>query len=158
MPYLFFKSGFFTNDSAALGALKYTTNKFYRVTGSSTQLKGVEPDVVMPSTYDYMDLLGETALDNALPWDTIGSASFDKLNRVQPFVAELKKRSAARVATDKDFAYVREDIEQVKKVMGDKSISLDEADRLKEMEENEARQKARRAGTQDPQMAGRTDL
>ena len=99
--------------------------------------------MVLPSTYDYMDVLGETALENAMARDTTNSAVFEKLNLVQPFLSELNKRSAARVAADKDFAYVREDIERVKKVMGDKNISLNEASRLKEAEENEARQKAR---------------
>jgi carboxyl-terminal processing protease len=129
----------------SLGELKYTTNKFYRVNGSSTQLKGVESDIVLPSTYDFMDMLGETSLDNALPWDTNTPAEFDKLNCVQPFLPELKARSALRVATNRDFAYVREDIEQVKKLMGDKTISLNEQRRLKEADENEARQKARDA-------------
>jgi carboxyl-terminal processing protease len=127
----------------ALGALKYTTNKFYRVSGSSTQLKGVESDIALPSTYDYMDMLGETSLDNALPWDTTNSANYDRLNCVQPFLPDLKARSALRVAADRDFAYVHEDIEQVKKLMGDKTISLNEQLRLKEADENEARQKAR---------------
>jgi carboxyl-terminal processing protease len=126
-----------------LGELKYTTNKFYRVSGSSTQLKGVESDIVLPSTYDYMDMLGETSLDNALPWDTNSSAQYDRLNCVQPFLPDLKVRSALRVATNHDFTYVREDIEQVKKFMGDKTISLNEQVRLKEADENETRQKAR---------------
>jgi carboxyl-terminal processing protease len=127
----------------AFGELKYTTNKFYRVSGSSTQLKGVESDITLPSTYDYMDMLGETSLDNALPWDTIDAAQYDKLNCVQPFLPELKARSALRVASDRDFAYVHEDIEQVKKLMGDKTISLNERQRLKEADQNEARQEAR---------------
>jgi C-terminal domain of tail specific protease (DUF3340) len=106
-------------------------------------LKGVESDIVLPSTYDYMDMLGETSLDNALPWDTNSSAQYDRLNCVQPFLPDLKVRSALRVATNRDFTYVREDIEQVKKFMGDKTISLNEQVRLKEADENEARQKAR---------------
>jgi carboxyl-terminal processing protease len=145
-PYLYLKrhEEIDSIDSAdALGALKYTTNKFYRISGSSTQLKGVESDIALPSTYDYMDMLGETSLDNALPWDTIAAAEYDKLNCVQPFLPELKARSALRVATNRDFDYVREDIEQVKKLMGDKTISLNEQVRLKETDENEARQKAR---------------
>ncbi len=129
----------------ALGALKYTTNKFYRVSGSSTQLKGVESDIALPSTYDYMDMLGETSLDNALPWDTIAAAQYDKLNCVQPFLPDLKARSTLRVGTNRDFTYVREDIDQVKKLMGDKTISLNERVRLKEADQNEARQKARDA-------------
>ncbi|HXD01039.1 MAG TPA: carboxy terminal-processing peptidase [Verrucomicrobiae bacterium] len=146
VPYLYLKKheDVDMGDSVeALGALKYTTNKFYRVSGSSTQLKGVESDISLPSTYDYMDMLGETSLDNALPWDTIAAAEYDKLNCVQPFLPDLKARSALRVAADRDFTYVREDIEQVKKLMGDETISLNEDQRLKEADQNEARQKAR---------------
>src|SRR5579883_1957772 len=103
---------------ADLGALKYTTNKFYRITGSSTQLKGVVPDIVLPSSYDYMET-EEAREENAMPWDTIASTKYDKLNMVQPYVAELEKRSAKRVAASQDFAYVREDIDLVKKTMSD---------------------------------------
>jgi carboxyl-terminal processing protease len=145
-PYLYFKKHeeIDTGDSGdALGALKYTTNKFYRVNGSSTQLKGVESDVVLPSTYDYMDILGEASMDNALPFDTIAAVDYDKLNFVQPYVAELKTRSAIRTATNLDFTYVRQDIDQVKKLMGDQTVSLNEQTRLKEADENEARQKTR---------------
>ena len=108
-PYLFMNGDFFTKDPVALGALKYTTNKFYRVTGSSTQLKGVVPDIALPSSYEFMET-EEGAEDYAMKWDEIGSAKFDKLDRVQPYLAELQKRSAKRVAVSKDFAYVNEDI------------------------------------------------
>ncbi len=145
-PYLYFKKHeeIDTGDSGdALGALKYTTNKFYRVNGSSTQLKGVESDIVLPSTYDYMDILGEASLDNALPFDTIAAADYDKMNSVQPYLSELRARSAMRTATNLDFTYVHQDIDQVKKLLGGQTISLNEQTRLKETDENEVRQKAR---------------
>jgi carboxyl-terminal processing protease len=126
------------------GALKYTTNKFYRVNGSSTQLKGVVPDIILPATFDYLET-EEASEEYPLKWDTIPSADFEKLNRAQPYLAELEKRSSARVAKSKDFDYVREDIGLVKKVMADKSFSLNERQRLKEAEEAEARAKAREA-------------
>ncbi len=127
------------------GALKLTTRKFYRASGSSTQLKGVVPDIVLPSVNDHLDYIGEDKLDNPLEWDTIPSAQFEKLNRVQPYLAELEKRSNRRVTTEKDFDYVRDDIQQVEKALADKTISLNEAQRLKEKEEADARQKAREA-------------
>ncbi len=129
-------------DPAALGAIKLTTKKFYRPSGSSTQLEGVVPDIILPSTHDYMEL-GEKSLDNPLAWDEIKSAKYDKLDRVQPYLDELKKRSSARVSSAKDFAYVRQDIEQMKKLMADKSASLNELQRLKEKEADDARAKAR---------------
>ena len=125
-----------------LGALKITIRKFYRPKGSSTQKKGVIPDIKLPSAYDYTEY-GEAFLENPLEWDTIDSALFEPVNRVQPYLAELAKHSAKRVASEKDFDYVREDIEQVKKAMADKTVSLNEKQRLKEKEEAEALQKAR---------------
>ncbi|MDB6021941.1 MAG: Carboxyl-terminal protease, partial [Pedosphaera sp.] len=142
--YLWVNNVAFTNAPASLGALKVTTNKFYRVSGSSTQLKGVVPDVVLPFTYDYMES-EEAREENAMKWDEIKSADYEKLNRVQPYLPEIEKRSASRVAASKDFGYVREDIELVKKAMADKSVSLNERQRLKESAEAEARKKVRDA-------------
>jgi carboxyl-terminal processing protease len=141
-PFMYFNEDFRTSDPISLGALKYTTNKFYRVTGLTTQWNGVESDIVLPSTYDYMEL-GEQSLDNAMTSDTVTSAEFDKVNKVQPYLPELRKRSDSRIAADTDFNYIREDIEQEKKLRADKTISLNEEQRLKESEQNEARQLAR---------------
>jgi carboxyl-terminal processing protease len=139
-PYLRLPSNVLTNDP---GALKLTIKKFYRASGESTQKKGVVPDIVLPSVVNESKDIGETALENPLEWDTIKSAKFERLNRVEPYVAELRKRSTERVDKDKDFAYIREDIEQFKKLQADKTVSLNEKERLKEKEESDARQKAR---------------
>jgi carboxyl-terminal processing protease len=129
-----------TNDP---GALKLTIKKFFRPSGLSTQLKGVIPDIVLPSVANESKDIGEIALENPLPCTTIESAKYDHFNLVEPYVPELRARSAERVAADKEFAYVREDIELFKKRQADKTISLNEAQRLKEQDEAEARQKAR---------------
>lgn len=131
------------DDQASLGALKLTTRKFYRASGSSTQLKGVVPDIILPSVLDYYPEVGESSLENPLPWDTIDSANYDKVNRVQPYLPELERRSAHRVAEDKDYAYVREDIEKIKKVVADKTVSLNEQQRLTEKESDDVRARAR---------------
>jgi carboxyl-terminal processing protease len=139
-----------TNDP---GALKVTIKKFYRASGASTQLRGVVPDIVLPSVLNESKDVGETALDNPLPYDTIDSAKFERLNLVTPCVTELRRRSSQRVLTDKDYDYVREDIEQYKKMQADKTISLNQSQRLKEKEEADARQKARdkeRLARKDP--------
>lgn len=130
----------FTNDP---GALKLTIKKFYRPSGASTQLRGVVPDIVLPSVFNESKDIGESALENPLPWDTIPSAKYKHLDNVDPYVAELRKRSAQRVLADKDFDYVREDIEQFKKLQADKTVSLNEKQRLKEKDEADVRQKAR---------------
>lgn len=129
-----------TNDP---GTLKVTIRKFYRAGGSSTQLKGVMPDIVLPSVLNYSKEIGEVAHQNPLEWDTIESARYDKLNLVEPYLQELLRRSSERVATDQDFAYIREDIELFKKRQADRTISLNEAERLRELAADEARKKAR---------------
>lgn len=126
------------------GALKVTIRKFYRPNGESTQLRGVIPDIVLPSVANYLDV-GESAQDYALPWDTIPAApDLKKLGRVQAVADELRRRTEVRQASDKDFAYLRDDIELFRKLQVDKSVSLNETQRLKEKEETDARAKSRK--------------
>jgi carboxyl-terminal processing protease len=131
------------NTNANPGALKITIRKFYRASGSSTQLKGVVPDIVLPSVNNELEV-GETSLDNPLQWDTIEAAKYPHSSQIQQVLAELKKRSEARVAKDPDFAWVREDMERYKKIAADKTVSLNEAQRVKEKQENDDRSKARK--------------
>ena len=125
------------------GAIKVTIRKFYRPSGGSTQLKGVVPDVVLPSINSHAEI-GEGSLENALVWDTIPSARFDKVNRVQPYLPELSKRSAERVSKDKDYDYIREDIERYRKLLADKSVSLNETKRRAEKLADKAKIEARK--------------
>jgi carboxyl-terminal processing protease len=129
-----------TNDP---GTVKITIRKFYRVSGASTQLKGVMPDLVLPDVLNYSTQFGESSLENPLPWDTIPSTNYSKLNLVQPYLDDLRRRSSARVATNQDFIYTRQDIEQFQKMQADKTASLNERERLKELQEDDARKKAR---------------
>lgn len=129
-----------TNDP---GTLKITRGKFYRVSGGSTQLKGVLSDIVLPSKLNYVKEIGESALENALQWDQITSARYNKLNEVAPYLNDLLRRSNQRISTNQDFVYIREDIDQFRKFQAEKTISLNEKERLQEMEDNEARAKAR---------------
>lgn len=126
-----------------LGSLKITIRKFYRASGSSTQLKGVTPDIILPSINNHAEL-GEASLPGALPWDTIASAKFEPVNYVAPHLDELRKRSATRVTNNKDYDYVRREIEHYLKIKEDKSVSLNEEKRRKEMKDNEARAEARK--------------
>ncbi|HEX4343877.1 MAG TPA: carboxy terminal-processing peptidase, partial [Verrucomicrobiae bacterium] len=129
-----------TNDP---GDVKITIQKFYRASGASTQFKGVMPDIVLPSPFNYLKNIGEVSLDYPLPWDTIPSAKFEPVNMVEPYLTELLKRSAQRVATNQDFIYVREDIDQLRKRQADKTAPLNEKDALKELEDQQARDAAR---------------
>ena len=125
------------------GTLKITKAKFYRASGKSTQLKGVPSDIVLPSKLNYAKDIGEEAYDTALPYDTIESAHFEKLDLVQPYLPELLRSSGQRLATNQEFAYIREDIEQFRKYQAMNSVSLNEKQRIKEWEEEDARQRAR---------------
>jgi len=82
------------NDLGDLGALKTTTQKFYRINGGSTQREGVSSDIVMPDRYSYIDM-GERDIDNAMPWDKIDAANYKavKSNFEAP-IANSKKRMA----------------------------------------------------------------
>ncbi len=132
-----------TNLEHDPGATKITIRKFYRASGASTQFKGVTPDIILPNVNNHADI-GESALPNALPYDTIPSADFEKLTLIQPHFTELSRRSTERVSKEKDFEYVREDIERYKKLKDEKYVSLAEAVRLKEKEENKARAESRK--------------
>jgi len=141
-----------TNDP---GEVKMTISKFYRAGGASTQLKGVLPDIVLPSWLNYSKDIGEAALENALPWDTISPARFTKLDLVDPFLPELARRSNERVNVSREYAYVREDIERFRKRQEDKTISLNEQERLHEKDADEQREKLRnkeRLARQEPDM------
>lgn len=84
------------------GDLKLTTQKFYRVTGGSTQHRGVESDIVLPSRFDGMEIY-EADLDNALPWDTVGPTRYRPVGQMTPLLDPLRARSAARVAGEPEF-------------------------------------------------------
>lgn len=125
------------------GAIKVTIRKFYRANGESTQLKGVTPDLILPSVNNVLEV-GESALENPLPWDTIPSAEYEKLNLVSPFLTDLKSRMEKRVAASREYDFVREDIDRYKKSQEEKSVSLNEAKRRAEKKEAEARAAARK--------------
>jgi carboxyl-terminal processing protease len=125
------------------GALKVTIRKFYRPSGASTQLKGVAADIALPSLSDAADV-GEAELKDPLPWDRVPPSDFAHEDHVSAFEHELQARSAARVAGDKDFAYLGEDIAQFKKSQATKTVSMNEADRRQEKAEARAREEVRK--------------
>lgn len=133
----------FLRTTNNLGALKFTIRKFYRINGSSTQLKGVTPDIVLPSFNNFGEI-GEAALPRALPWDTIQSAEYEPMNLISTHLAELRKRSEARQSTDKDLVWLRGEIERHRKKVDDKTVSLNEQQRLNEKKEADARAEARK--------------
>ncbi|MBI1839903.1 MAG: carboxy terminal-processing peptidase [Verrucomicrobia bacterium] len=129
--------------STNLGAVKLTIRKFYRASGDSTQLKGVIPDVVLPSVNDALEV-GEKELEHALPFDTIRPASYDKLDRIAPVLAQVRLLSEKRVGSDRDFDYVKREMTRIKKLREDKSYSMNEVKRRQEKEDNKTRLEARK--------------
>jgi carboxyl-terminal processing protease len=124
------------------GALKITISKFYRASGSSTQLKGVVPDIVLPSVNNVADV-GESSLENPLPWDTVPSARYQRVDMVAPHLATIAKLSGARVQSDRDFDYIREDMKRYEEIKAEKFVSLNEDKRRQEKAEAKARADAR---------------
>ncbi len=131
------------------GALKLTINQFYRVNGDSTQNRGVESDVVLPSLVDHMDL-GESFLENALAFDRIAPARHAKSGLVtSDIISGLKKQSQTRVAADGEFQKTQQEIAKFIERKNRKSISLNEETLRKERDQEKAQEKAEE-GLKDP--------
>ncbi|MCW1912761.1 carboxy terminal-processing peptidase [Luteolibacter sp. GHJ8] len=127
------------------GTLKVTIQKFYRPSGSSTQKMGVIPDVVLPSLTDALEV-GEAFLDHPLEHDLIGRApDFNPMKKEQLFLQTLKDLSTKRVSASKDFSYIIEDVTKAKARIRENSISLNMAERKKELDEIDAQQQQRNA-------------
>ncbi|OEK06657.1 carboxy terminal-processing peptidase [Roseivirga misakiensis] len=126
-----------------LGLLKFTIAKFYRVTGSSTQHKGVTPDIEYPSVYS-ADEFGESSKPSALPWDKIASADFKTLDYVdQNMLSMLEKRHKQRLKEDQTLIDLQEDISELRKNRARKYISLNYDERKKEQDDFEKRKRDR---------------
>ncbi|MEE3634804.1 MULTISPECIES: carboxy terminal-processing peptidase [Pseudomonas] len=110
------------------GELKLTLAKFYRVSGQSTQHQGVLPDIDYPSVIDTKEI-GESALPEAMPWDTIRPAIKPASDPFKPFLAQLKARHDERSAKDPEFVYIRDRLALTQKLMNEKSVSLNETER-----------------------------
>ena len=125
-----------------LGSVQYTIAKFYRINGGSTQHKGVIPDISFPSAIDPAEW-GESKQDNALPWDSIVRAKYNRQGNLTPVITYLEKQHEVRIKSEPEFGYVFDDIARYNEEKDRKTISLVEADRIKEKDENEARTLAR---------------
>lgn len=105
------------------GALKITIAAFYRINGSSTQLKGVESDIVLPSIFEYMDL-GEEKLPHALPWTSIPPMNYKILYPMGGIIPELAERSKARLTDNQEWKKHLERVSHFKEVSERESVSL----------------------------------
>jgi len=137
------------------GQIKLTRAKFYRISGESTQHRGVEPDILFPSLID-PDEIGESALDNALPWDRVRPVQYRLYGQPWRYLEALQDRHEQRIANDPDFVYLEKQAQLSKRLRDQQtSISLNKEQRQREMEAQETEQLAlenqrRRALGQEP--------
>jgi carboxyl-terminal processing protease len=94
------------------GQIKITRAKFYRISGESTQHRGIEPDITFPDLYDMAEDIGESALPNALPWDTIEPTFYRPWGNLRQYLPDLQARHEARATINPDFNYVRAQIDR----------------------------------------------
>ena len=123
------------------GELKLTLAKFYRVSGQSTQHQGVIPDIQYPDIMDTKEI-GESALPEALPWDSIKPAIKPELDPIKPFLAELQSRFESRTAQNPDFTFARERLQLAQKLMEENTVSLNETKRRAQQTDIEGQQLA----------------
>ncbi len=131
-----------TGEKPKYGELKLTIAQFFRINGGTTQLRGVTPDVKLPVLSD-VENFGESSYENALPWVAIKPAAYVPAGDLKDLIAPLQQRHEARIAQDREFQYLKEDIAEVQKLRKENSVSLNEAVRRKERDEQEARAKLR---------------
>ena len=123
------------------GELKLTLAKFYRVSGKSTQHKGVIPDISYPADMDINEI-GESALPEAMPWDSIKPAYQPSKDPFKPFIAELIARHDARTMDDPDFVFSRDRLALNQRLMQDTVVSLNEVERRAQYAKIEQKQLA----------------
>jgi carboxyl-terminal processing protease len=122
-----------------LGQLNVTIGKYYRITGESTQDRGVTPDIALPSLIDANEV-GESTRDRALPWDHIDPASFKVEGDLKPVATTLQKLHDERTANSADFRYLQADIAALEAMRSQKTLSLN----LKTRETDRKRQETER--------------
>lgn len=130
------------SDKPKYGEIKMTIAQFFRINGGTTQLRGVTPDIGFPSITDAEDF-GESSYKNALPWTQIKSADYTPEGNLASILPMLIASHNKRVSHDKDFKYLQEDIAQFNSLRQKNLISLNESERRKERETQEAREKSR---------------
>ena len=150
------------NEGSQYGQVKFTMAQFFLPDGSSTQNKGVAPDIAFPVTVDASEF-GESTYDNALPWTRIAAAPHVRYGNFAAIVPQLEQRHEARVAHDPEYRWWAEDVARFRSERDKKYISLNEAERRAERDRDEAQRKQREAERKqlglaaDPLAAGDAD-
>ncbi len=125
-----------------LGEVKLTIAKFYRITGSSTQHRGVIPDVELPSLYAAKEF-GEDASKYALPWDQISPTKYEPVNLVTNKLGDIRSKHIQRMSGNKEYAYLQQDINFFKEHNEKLYQTLNEVEYKKQNDKIDADKKAR---------------
>ena len=125
-----------------LGSIQFTIAKFYRISGGSTQHRGVTPDISFPSAIDPLDW-GESKEENALPWDQIIKAKYQSIADISTDVSYLNSLHQQRIVDNAEFNYLLADIEEYKEEKDNKSISLNIDKRKDKRQKRKAKQLVR---------------
>ena len=120
------------------GQLKVTESKFYRISGDSTQHRGVVPDISFPATYD-AEKVGESSLDNALMWDKIDPVRHPYYFDLASLMPMLKENHEQRMAADPDFVFLRDQLDLMEEIRQIKEISLNEKSRKEQQASDKAK-------------------
>jgi carboxyl-terminal processing protease len=131
----------FFADKTRAGNLKVTIQKFYRISGGSTQLQGVVPDLQLPSVRNYMDF-GEASYENPMPYDQIPAVPYNIVRPKGFALDELRNRLTSRLANNPDFSYVNEEARRYKERLDKNALSLNEDEREAERKAAEERRRA----------------
>ncbi|GAB54932.1 tail-specific protease [Glaciecola punicea ACAM 611] len=125
-----------------IGAVQFTTGKFYRINGGSTQHLGVKPDILYPSPIDPANW-GESSEDTALPWDSIEKASYEVLADNTSIIKALRLKHTQRTKADPEFQYIFSDIDEYNENKDKNFISLVASQRIAERKEIEIKRLTR---------------
>jgi carboxyl-terminal processing protease len=134
----------FQDQGAKAGSLKLTIQKFYRVSGGSTQHRGVLSDIVLPSPTDTPEI-GESSLPNPLAYDEVDPQPVNRFSFTAPLIETLKNRSQERVAKDPEFAYINEDMKRFREKIELNQLSLNEKARKEEIAQEKQRKEQRKS-------------
>ena len=133
-----------SNSDPRLGSIKITCANYYRISGGSTQLRGVEPDLVLPSVLEHMDL-GEDKLPNAMPWTRIPAADYSPVNDLTPLIPRLGTNAQARLAADERYQRHLRTVEHVRDISQKTTLPLDYATRFRQYAAEREIQRAQEA-------------
>ncbi len=132
----------FQSQGSKAGSLKLTIQKFYRVSGGSTQHRGVLSDIVLPSPTDTPEI-GESALPNPLAYDEVDPQEIKKFSTTTPLIDALRRRSMDRVLKEAEFHYINEDMKILRQKLDLNELSLNEKVRKEEIAQEKQRKEAR---------------